>query len=117
VNSSASQKPDPIEPRGALPTNDPNASRRDGDSLASIIAEVRGAASGKGKLDLSERDAMLAVAQRAEMLIERIQAIIDWADFALSHRDEFDSHGARNLDGPVFDAARAALAKAEASHV
>lgn len=42
---------------------------------------------------------------------ERLQAIIDWADIALKNRAEFDSHGVRNLDGPVFDAAREALAK------
>jgi hypothetical protein len=40
---------------------------------------------------------------------ERLQAIIDWADLALLNRDVFDKHGARNLDGPVFDAARDAL--------
>ncbi|WP_200847853.1 dATP/dGTP pyrophosphohydrolase domain-containing protein [Rhizobium sp. 18055] len=39
----------------------------------------------------------------------RLQAIIDWADLALLNRDVFDKHGARNLDGPVFDAARDAL--------
>jgi hypothetical protein len=43
-------------------------------------------------------------------LLERLQAIIDWADFALSRPNEFNSHGARNLDGPVFDAARELLA-------
>lgn len=37
---------------------------------------------------------------------ERLQAIIDWADFALANPGEFNSHGVRNLDGPVFDAAR-----------
>jgi hypothetical protein len=41
---------------------------------------------------------------------ERLQAIIDWADLAMKNRAEFDSHGVRNLDGPVFDAAREALA-------
>lgn len=40
---------------------------------------------------------------------ERLQAIIDWADLAMKNRAEFDSHGVRNLDGPVFDAAREAL--------
>ncbi len=42
---------------------------------------------------------------------ERLQAIIDWADLAMKNREEFDSHGVRNLDGPVFDAAREALSK------
>ena len=41
---------------------------------------------------------------------ERLQAIIDWADFALTHPDEFNSHGVHNLDGPTFDAAREFLA-------
>lgn len=45
-------------------------------------------------------------------LVERLQAIIDWADLALGNRAEFDKHGARNLDGPVFDEARRVLAKA-----
>lgn len=44
---------------------------------------------------------------------ERLQAILDWADFAMSNPDEFDSHGVRNLDGPVFDAARAYLSTEE----
>lgn len=48
----------------------------------------------------SERDAA----------VERLQAIIDWADLALKLPEEFNSHGVRNLDGPVFDAARAFLA-------
>lgn len=41
---------------------------------------------------------------------ERLQAIIDWADLAMKNANEFNSHGVRNLDGPVFDAARDALA-------
>lgn len=48
---------------------------------------------------------------------ERLQAIIDWADLAMKNRAEFDSHGVRNLDGPVFDAAREALAAAPAPAV
>lgn len=43
---------------------------------------------------------------------ERLQAIVDWADLALSRPEEFDSHGVKNLDGPVFDDARAYLASA-----
>jgi hypothetical protein len=46
---------------------------------------------------------------RVEFLEERLQAIIDWCDIAMRNADEFDSHGVRNLDGPVFDAARDAL--------
>ncbi|TCP88940.1 hypothetical protein C8J31_102109 [Rhizobium sp. PP-CC-2G-626] len=45
-----------------------------------------------------------------EIFRERLQAIIDWADLAMKNAGEFDSHGVRNLDGPVFDAAREALA-------
>lgn len=51
----------------------------------------------------------LASEEQEAKLRERLQAIIDWADFALKHPEEFDSHGVRNLDGPVFDEARAAL--------
>lgn len=42
---------------------------------------------------------------------ERLQAIIDWADLALSNPQEFNKHGVKNLDGPVFDAARELLSK------
>lgn len=45
-------------------------------------------------------------------LKDRLQAIIDWCDIAMKNADEFDSHGVRNLDGPIFDAARAVLAPA-----
>jgi hypothetical protein len=90
----------------------PSAARRDADTLASIAAEVRGFANSKkaNSPDLSERDAMLALADRAEHLQERLQAIIDWADFAMKNPGEFNDHGVRNLDGPVFDEARVALA-------
>ena len=47
-------------------------------------------------------------------LLEALQGIIDWADLALRNPREFDSHGVRNLDGPAFDTARAALSKATA---
>ena len=86
---------------------------RDDDTLTSIAREVRSAAGDAGNgLDRSERDAMSALADRAEELLERLLSIIDWADFALVHANEFNSHGVRNLDGPIFDAARAAIAKA-----
>ena len=42
-------------------------------------------------------------------LKERLQAIIDWCDIAMKNPSEFDSHGVRNLSGPIFDAARDAL--------
>lgn len=54
-------------------------------------------------------EALNLAAQLAEMR-ERLQAVIDWADFATANPAEFDSHGVRNLDGPVFDAAREVLA-------
>lgn len=44
-----------------------------------------------------------------ERLRERLQAIVDWADLALSKPGEFDSHGVKLLSGPVFDDARALL--------
>lgn len=43
-------------------------------------------------------------------LRERLKAIVDWCDIAMKNADEFESHGVRNLDGPIFDAARAVLA-------
>lgn len=45
-----------------------------------------------------------------EIFRNRLQTIIDWADFAKNNASEFDSHGVRNLSGPIFDAAREALA-------
>jgi hypothetical protein len=56
----------------------------------------------------NEADARLMAA--ALELRERLQAIIDWADIALRNPQGFNSHGVRNLDGPVFDAAREVLA-------
>lgn len=53
--------------------------------------------------------ALSAAEQREARAVERLQAIIDWADLALSNPGEFDSHGVRNLDGPVFDEARELL--------
>lgn len=44
-------------------------------------------------------------------LEERIVAILDWCDLALKNADEFDSHGVRNLTGPVFDEARKAIGR------
>jgi nucleoside 2-deoxyribosyltransferase len=50
-----------------------------------------------------------ALAAENARVTERLQAIIDWADLALANPAEFDSHGVKNLAGPVFDEARAAL--------
>lgn len=47
--------------------------------------------------------------QEVVRLREALQGIIDWADFALSNPDTFNKSGVRNLDGPAFDTARAAL--------
>lgn len=49
--------------------------------------------------------------------VERLQAIIDWADLAFANKEKFDSHGVRNLDGPVFDAAREFLAAQAAAPI
>lgn len=87
-----------------------DTARRDRDSLVQVAWEVQSLAKFGGSPDLSERDAMAALAERALLLAERLQAIIDWANLALSTPQEFDSHGVRNLDGPVFDEARAVLA-------
>lgn len=46
---------------------------------------------------------------KAARLEERLQAIIDWADIALKNPHEFNSHGVRNLSGPIFDLARLEL--------
>ena len=108
---------DLADPDGGDPLEKLDPSRRDADSLAAIVREVRGYAEAGGSLDLSERDALAALADRAPLLSERLQAIIDWADFALSNPQEFDSHGVRNLEGPVFDEARAALATADTSEL
>ncbi|QIB36924.1 hypothetical protein G3A56_02045 [Rhizobium oryzihabitans] len=62
---------------------------------------------GKLHSQIASKDEQIAV------LTGRLQAIIDWCDLAMKNADEFDSHGVRNLDGPIFDAARAVLAAAE----
>lgn len=87
-----------------------DTSRRDRDSLRQVAREVKDLAEQSGIPDVSERDAMAALAARALLLFERLQAVIDWADFALLDPAEFDSHGVRNLAGPVFDEARIVLA-------
>lgn len=46
----------------------------------------------------------------SETFRECLQAIIDWADLALANPSTFNAHGVRNLAGPIFDDARAALA-------
>lgn len=45
-----------------------------------------------------------------QIVSERLRAVVDWADLALAHPEEFNSHGVKNLDGPVFDQARQVLA-------
>lgn len=55
--------------------------------------------------------------QRCADLVERLQAIIDWADLALANPQITDSFGAKNLDGPVFDEARTALAQFKGENV
>lgn len=101
------------EPSITAVTSGQSPSPRAADSLMQIAWEVRTVAKFGGAPDQSERDAMFELAERAEFLLERLQAIFDWVDFALSMPREFDSHGVRNLDGPVFDAARAAIAKVD----
>ncbi|QIG68678.1 hypothetical protein EVB67_028 [Rhizobium phage RHph_TM3_3_14B] len=69
-------------------------------------------------------DSMLTRAEKAEAeaqaaedalaeAIGRLKAIINWADLAMKNPDEFDSHGVQLLDGPVFDEARALIARVE----
>jgi hypothetical protein len=93
---------------------------------AGIVAEGWGVVASLGCPEefwhLGEEDMPAAVSDQiaanalliasAPELLERLQAIIDWADLALRNPAEFDSHGVRNLDGPVFDEARAILSKA-----
>jgi hypothetical protein len=57
-----------------------------------------------------DRQKALSPPSAPDGVVESLQAIIDWADLALNNPTEFDSHGVRNLDGPVFDEARTALA-------
>jgi hypothetical protein len=47
-----------------------------------------------------------------EPLTEALQGILDWAEFAQQHPEDFNAHGVKNLMGPAFDNAEAALAKA-----
>jgi uncharacterized protein YciW len=54
-----------------------------------------------------------ALKEKLNEATERLQAIIDWADLASKHPDQFKDGGARNLTGPVFDAARAFLEENE----
>lgn len=87
----------------------------DADELGALIAErdrltVMCADAIKSGEELAdERDRLKASNTK---LTEVLQGIIDWCDFALSNAEEFNKHGARNLDGPCFDKARAALSKA-----
>jgi hypothetical protein len=61
--------------------------------------------SGEGQPPFGEAPADVSLIK----YVERLQAIIDWADLALANPTEFNAHGVKNLTGPVFDAARAAL--------
>lgn len=49
-----------------------------------------------------------------DALVEALQAIVDWAKFANQNPDEFNAHGVKNLQGPAFDKAEAALKLARA---
>lgn len=102
------------DPAAGIALEKADPARRDKDGLVQVAWEVQAVADFGGLPDQSERDAMAALAQRALYLRERLRAIIDWADLALSMPQEFDSHGVRNLDGPVFDAAREFLSAMEA---
>ena len=67
--------------------------------------------SGTGETEAVEYIRVDVAAKKANKLADRLQAITDWCDLALTHKDEFDKHGVKNLEGPVFDAARAVLAQ------
>ena len=80
----------------------------------SVACEVQGDVDDDGGLIITQavrdRAALIVRAVNShDALVEALQGIIDWADLALRNPQEFDSHGVRNLDGPAFDAARAAL--------
>lgn len=69
-------------PTAPAAAGSPSASRRDGDGLADLIREVRGYAVAGGELDLSERDALLALTARAERLLGALKAAegeLSWA--------------------------------------
>lgn len=62
--------------------NNPSEARRDMDDLSSLIREVRAYAVAGGSLDLSERDALLALTARAEHLLGALKAAeseLSWA--------------------------------------
>lgn len=101
------------ERSGSSVTSGQTPSPRAADSLLQLAWEVRVLARFGGVPDQSERDAMAELADRAELLLERLQAIFDWADFAMRNPQTFDGHGVRNLDGPIFDYGREVVAKAE----
>ena len=54
----------------------------------------------------------VGVSAKTSYAEQHLQALIDWSDFALRHPSQFNSHGVKNLEGPVFDEARAFLAEA-----
>lgn len=66
----------------AAPGSEPSASRRDKDGLDHLIREVRAYAVAGGSLDLSERDALLALTARADHLLGALKAAeseLSWA--------------------------------------
>lgn len=58
-------------------SNQPDPSRRARDALKTLVAEVRGCAARTSVvLDLSERDAMLALADRAEFMRRALDDLV-----------------------------------------
>ena len=68
------------------------------------------------RLTFSDCQCRQCVADRAKLIAnqaamiaqsdDRLEAILDWADLACANPKEFNRHGVKNLQGPVFDAAR-----------
>lgn len=79
------------------------------DGLTVICTSESGGNGIATAIDAEMADRIAVRLQTATDTRERLQAIIDWADFALADPAEFDGHGVRNLAGPVFDEARALL--------
>lgn len=94
-----------------MPRPDPFAGREFfGDGLTVMCVSDGG---GMGIATAIDAEMAARIAERLQTATdarERLQAIVDWADLALANPAEFDGHGVRNLDGPVFDEARALLA-------
>lgn len=86
----------------------------DGDELFSEhgFAVITAGTAKNGCPYVSMNSADRAIVAAAPDMAEALQGILDWAEFAQRHPEEFNAHGVKNLMGPAFDKAVAALARA-----